>query len=170
MTADEIRAVRAALDRVAETPDVRDAQDAARAFVDGMLRLGLARRAEPALSDRPEVRALVARAEETFPLASPALEHFAWRFGQALTRGWDGDWEGAARTRSGMEFVLDLMSETGIDWLRESFPVEEMDRHVAFRRERDGYLPDGAVPAGIPRSHWWWWGPGDEPPDRPEER
>jgi hypothetical protein len=139
--------------------------DAVRRLMRAVYQIGLAARRDPAFGASAEVRGAVA--ETTPPLVRGVNVIAGWQAAveDRLTGTWEWDWEEACEARSGLALLLDLYRDSPLAD-DEGLEPEELDRLLRHVAQFEGWMPDEAVPAGIPASHWWWWAPQPPPPHR----
>lgn len=149
-----------AIDEAASPPD---AYDDLHRLVLGVLRLGLALEREPGAAGA-EVRARLRADGDALAERLPLLSYYLARWEQRFCGAWEGEWRVACEARSGLEFMRTLYAGTALEGaFADELDPGELDDLMRARAMHDGGVPDEAIPAGIPPSHWWWWAP-DPPP------
>lgn len=156
---DCIDRILANLEVIARTP-IRD--ERRRGLVAEMLRAfyraGLLCSGAPEL--RPEVSARLAPVWRHFADEGTfELQMFAGRQMSSALCEAEG-WPGPCRGRSALAFFIEF-ADAALEL--ESLRVELADLDESLREgaDREGYLRDEEIDAGVPRTHWWWWAPRD---------
>jgi hypothetical protein len=155
--ADEVRGL---LERGRRTPDLDADERLAERLVSTALGLGLAVGHSPWLRDTEAVARLRATGPDGLRPLLPGLSLFVLRLDLELRSSfeWGDEWEDAARRRSGLRFLFDMLGIREDDELLDGLGLDEVDARLRARGEFEG---GGAAPEGVPESHWWWrCGPG----------
>ncbi|WP_434419579.1 hypothetical protein [Nannocystis pusilla] len=145
------------LEGVARTP-IRD--ERRRGFVAAMLRdfyrLGLLCSGAPAL--RHEVSARLAPVWQHFAAEGMfELQLFTSRQMMSALCEAEG-WPGPCRGRSTLAFFVEL-ADAALELESLTVELAEVDERLRELADREGYLRDEEIDAGVPSAHWWWWAP-----------
>ncbi|PCC69396.1 hypothetical protein SAMN02745121_08148 [Nannocystis exedens] len=145
------------LDGVART---RIADEHRRWFAAAMLRnlyhLGLACAREPAR--RREASTRLAPVWRHFADEGMfELQWFAGRQASSALREAEG-WPGPCRGRSALAFFIEL-ADAALEFESLMVDLAALDEDLRELADREGYLRDEEIDAGVPPTHWWWWAP-----------
>jgi hypothetical protein len=115
--------------------------------------------------NRDDLRALAAAGEPLLIRVTAAIAIVAGSIEDQFMLSWEpGGWEDLSRTRSALEFLLELFPGEA-DWVREQVKPDAYDGLIRRRSHDFGYLRPSEIPEGVPAAHWWWWAPEEPPPD-----
>jgi hypothetical protein len=106
--------------------------------------------------------------------SAPILQEYRHRIEEYIRRtesifaiGFQADeWVQVSMHRSAVEFLTEFSQGTGFEIGANTLDTLTLDNLIMEVGEREGYLSEEKIPAGIPPSHWWWWYP-NSPPDEP---
>jgi hypothetical protein len=145
-----------------------------RAFMDGLLNLYLALKADLSIEVEPQFQNYLRESADLLTWITFDIGIFISEINQALRELFYSDeWFGICRNRSAVEALRELYQNTN---LGEHLSVEpnlsdldtrDLDGEIRLKGE-EGFLSQEQIPAGIPSSHWWWWLPYVPPSDSRE--
>lgn len=146
-----------------------------RAFMDGLLNLYLALKADPSIETEPQFQNYLRESADLLTRITFGIGIFISEINQALREPFYSDeWFGICRNRSAVEALRELYQNTN---LGEHLSVEpdlsdldtrDLDGEIRLKGEKEGFPSQEQIPAGIPSSHWWWWLPYVPPSDSQE--
>jgi hypothetical protein len=134
-------------------------------FLDGLVDVGRALRAEPALRAEADVDLFLRESGHQLAFLHPAVDHYRAITAHQAHGGWDGgvEWERLLRRRSALQFSGELYGGTDYDGFFDLLELDEVDDVIRDRGRSEGFPNSFPVPADIPPTHWWWWYPRTPP-------
>jgi hypothetical protein len=69
-------------------------------------------------------------------------------------------WPGPCRGRSALAFFVEF-ADAALELESLELDLADLDESLRERADREGYLRDEEIDAGVPRTHGWWWAPRD---------
>lgn len=131
-----------------------------RQFMDGIIDVYLALKADPSIAEDPKFQDYIQQSAINLTRFTNYINNFMVEMEQTLNSTFYNDeWVGICWQRSAIEAIKEMYQNTPLEEHFSDLDTEDLDESIQAKGENEGYIPEEQIPTAIPPSHWWWWYP-----------